>query len=406
MGKKVDEKAHTYEIGPLSIEALAWIFTEWKHEVRYNLRIGSIEVKRTGEIWEQLTDLIRQVYIEKIATTCTAGGKIARFSQDRFHSAVMALAAIRQEDPVRVWLDELPPWDNEIRLPFLLDEFFGAGRDALAQWASIYMMLGPIQRAKKPGCELQQIPVLIGSQNIGKSTFLERILPQEHRGMWLKQGLHIQKDPQRNYEQISRALIVEYAELAGVRHGEVEFLKSFLTTTIDQVRRPYARAPEDFPRRCVFVGTSNDYNCLPNDPTGNRRFVVIPCPRKVIGALPWIEANRNQLWAEAQYRYWSGERAGLDANLSEMQESRNSEYRDADEIEIQIAAVMSGIPGDYTMQEIAEKIGLARIGKYGDPEMIDRRVQTRLSAAMRNFGAVPVKETIEGKQVRLWRFPE
>jgi predicted P-loop ATPase len=59
----------------------------------------------------------------------------------------------------------------------------------------------------------------------------------------------------------------------------------------------------DHPRACVFAGTTNadDWN---TDETGARRFWPVRCGEINRG---WLEDNREQLFAEAVWRYNAGE---------------------------------------------------------------------------------------------------
>jgi predicted P-loop ATPase len=63
--------------------------------------------------------------------------------------------------------------------------------------------------------------------------------------------------------------------LATVNAKTVEEIKSFLSKQKDNYKIPYEVHPEDRPRQCVFVGTSNMLDFLPLDRTGNRRFAPI-----------------------------------------------------------------------------------------------------------------------------------
>ena len=337
--------------------------------------------------------------IENIAGRfCLAGKqrKQLRFTKERLHTAMMALAHEDQVDPAAAWLNTLPEWDGEARLDHLFSRVFATPQDDLAAWAGRYIIIGAIQRAIMPGCELQYVPVLIGPQGVGKSTFLRRLLPKD-RPEWLKEGFHLRDDANKNYEQISRAWIVEYAELAGLRRADVEVLKSFITATYDQIRRPYAPAPEDFPRRCIIVGTSNDRECLPNDPTGNRRFVIVPTPLRVQYANFYVESHARQIWAEGLAMYEEGARAEMPEELQDLQRQRNEEFRDADEIEAVIAAQFEGRGGFWGMHEIALECGLV-----ADDGVMDRRLQYRLGAALRNLGFEKKSKRRHGKVQKGW----
>ena len=109
-------------------------------------------------------------------------------------------------------------------------------------------------------------------------------------------------------------------------------MKNFLTRQDDgSVRLAYRRNPETMLRRCVLIGTSNDETPLPNDPTGNRRFVVVNL-NKGSNVELYMTENRDQLWAEALHRYRQGERANLPRDLYSDQAKLNNQARCKDEL--------------------------------------------------------------------------
>lgn len=75
---------------------------------------------------------------------------------------------------------------------------------------------------------------------------------------------------------------------------------------------PYDKYPRDYPRQCVFIGTTNNIQFLPNDATGNRRFIPIPLNSRQAVAHPLKEEEETrtyikQCWAEAMEIYRGGE---------------------------------------------------------------------------------------------------
>ena len=170
----------------------------------------------------------------------------------------------------------MPEWDEFPRLRTLLTsaDTFAVEASDLAHFAPINILVGAIHRAFQPGSKLDEIVVLIGGQGIGKSAFLRRLLPYSE---WFSDSLDVSAPVQQQRESLAGHVIVEIAELAGMTRADQEKLKAFLSRTNDKGRKAYARYETDSPRMCVIAGTTNVENCLPNDPSGNRRFIPIVC---------------------------------------------------------------------------------------------------------------------------------
>ena len=96
-------------------------------------------------------------------------------------------------------------------------------------------------------------------------------------------------------ELVRGVWIFEIADLAGMKRTEVEKVKAFASRTHDRARPAYGRQRIDAPRRCIFIGTTNDDQYLQSQ-TGNRRFWPVKTGTIDIEAL---RRDRDQLWAEA-----------------------------------------------------------------------------------------------------------
>ena len=204
----------------------------------------------------------------------------------------------------------------------------------------------------------QGILTFVGPQNIGKTTWFQRLAPASLDAILTGHTLDM-----RSKDSIFIALsywIVELGELdATFSKSEISALKSFTTQGMDKLRRPYAATESNFGRRTVFGGTVNESQYL-NDPTGNRRFWSI----EVDGFDLDSGVDMQQLWAEVKTIWVGGENWAL--NREEMAELNvhNEEFTVADPIEERLAAAFSwsefGLGNDLwvTATDALMKIGV------------------------------------------------
>jgi predicted P-loop ATPase len=97
--------------------------------------------------------------------------------------------------------------------------------------------------------------------------------------------------------------LIELGEVDAIKNVRaVTQMKAFLSSATDHYRPSYGRVARDFPRQCVFAGSTNDEHYL-EDQTGNRRFWPISCGTLDIASL---QRDREQLFAEAVTRFREG----------------------------------------------------------------------------------------------------
>lgn len=222
-------------------------------------------------------------------------------SKEKLIDAAMAVSRANSRNLLVEWLDALE-WDGEPRADGLLVDFLGCEPSDYTVCVTRLLMDGLLARAYEPGCKFDYMVVLHGQQGLGKSTFLRDLAP------WPE--LFLDGLPTVRGEDAVQALrgkwIVEVAELLALKKAsDAEAVKEFVTKRADSIRPKYARDTEDRDRMCVMVGTTNRSEFL-NDPTGNRRFVVVECgavePRLSVFD-PGTHEYMVQAWAEAVQRY-------------------------------------------------------------------------------------------------------
>lgn len=220
-------------------------------------------------------------------------------SKEQARDGLRSVARRHPRNLVVEWLESLE-WDGRPRIATLLGDYLGVADDEYTAGVMRLFMLEAIERAYRPGAKCDYVPVLVGPQGSGKSKFCALLA---HREEWFCDNFNT-VDPVRGPEKMAGLWIAELSELLAMKDASsVNAVKSFITSTTDVYRRPYATDSEHFRRGCVFIGTTNDTAFL-TDRTGNRRWLPIDCfvrePTRDIDAVDapeWI----GQAWAEAMH---------------------------------------------------------------------------------------------------------
>lgn len=192
---------------------------------------------------------------------------------------------IKEAVDVRAWDNKYNPvetllkcleWDGVERIHNLFPRYLGAERSEYVCSVADLIFAGAIQRILRPGIKFDYCPILADSrQGTGKSTIC-RLLAL--RAEWFTDSISDLSDPKRAFEGIRGKWVVELGELLAVRRAkDIESTKAFITRQADVYRDPYGIYAEDRKRQCIFIGTTNAPRFLPEDKTGNRRFLPIIC---------------------------------------------------------------------------------------------------------------------------------
>jgi hypothetical protein len=202
----------------------------------------------------------------------------------------------RRKNCVRDWMESLQ-WGGTPRIDTFLIRYFGADDTAYTRAAGKNFWIALVARIYKPGCQVDNMLVLDGTQGIGKSKALRII-----GGEWFAEQ-HESAMSKDFYQNLQGKMLVEISEMDAFQRAEVTRVKQVVTCTSDRYRDSYGRRAEDHPRQCVFVGTSNKWSH--DDDTGARRFWPVDCRGAV--DVEALAADRLQLFAEAVARFKAGE---------------------------------------------------------------------------------------------------
>jgi hypothetical protein len=205
-------------------------------------------------------------------------------------------------DPVKDYLTGLR-WDGTSRLETWLEQIMKAAKlnprsgEYLAAVGRKFM-IGAVARVFKPGVKMDNMLVFEGGQGRGKSTAVSIL-----GGAWYS-DTPLDLDSKDAFMALSGCWWLEWGEMDALSRAEVTRVKGFITSSKDRYRPPYERREVDVHRRCIFVGTTNQYEYL-KDSTGGRRFWCVRIDGEV--DLDRLRRERDQLFAEAVHRFNAGE---------------------------------------------------------------------------------------------------
>ncbi|WP_435309656.1 VapE domain-containing protein [Sebaldella termitidis] len=222
--------------------------------------------------------------------------------------ALLNITEKHKINEVKDYLEHLE-WDGIPRLETLLIDYFDVEDNVYTRQLMKTSLTAAVARAIEGGIKFDTSVVLQGGQGKGKTTFF-RTLGKK----WFNNSLE-RIEGKESAVTIQGAWIVEFGEMTGYSMSEVNSVKHFLSKQEDIYRAPFGKRNAKFPRRCVFFGTTNNWEFL-RDRTGDRRFwpAVIGenKPRKsVFQDLP---KEVDQIWAEAYFNYLINDNYELDSD--------------------------------------------------------------------------------------------
>lgn len=331
------------------------------------------------------------------AARCLEAQDFRSISTANMREAILAAARERTFDSAKDWLNGLPAWDGVDRIGPFLEQAFGVTPSEYHTAISRYMWSALAGRVLHPGCKADMVPTAVGRQGAGKSSVVKGIAPFESGFGELNLGT----EESNLFREMRGRLVMELPELSGMRKRESEDLKRFVASTTNVWIEKYQTSKTVYPRRCIFVGTSNQRAIL-NDPTGSRRWLPFECgtcnPQ-------WVIDNREQLWAQGAvaFRETGVEYEGAERLARDVHE----DFRASDPWEVQIARWLqapgvSGVAPEarnaITTTEVMTGLGIPT-------HQQDRRTEMRVANALKALGYEQTRPMVNGKRRYLYVKP-
>lgn len=359
-----------------SMAVLDFLKDKYDKRIRYNVRYKEIEIDDMPISLDCIRAEIGDKHQVDIASTLLI-------------ECFLYLALKNQYDPVKDYLLRCKRNGTILDINGLAHGLFGTSN----RLHDVYFrkwLIACVARVFEPGCKFDEALILQGKQESYKSTFF-RVM-----GSGFFTDSMTNKLDKDDLLLLGRNWIVEWGELDGftakIYHGHI---KHFLSKQDDFFRVPYGKDTQRVPRRTVIVGSTNRDDFL-SDPTGNRRFWIIPVTKEI--PLDTVKDMVEDLWATAVTLYESGEDWRLPRELRAMQADDNQNYELTDpweEILLPYLETQEAI--HVTVIELFKKLeaeGINLTRSKGD--------QMRLADLLRRSGWERVRKLLGDKQKRVW----
>lgn len=279
--------------------------------------------------------------------------------------AIQRVAEDKPYNPVTDYLNSVK-WDHKPRIDRWLHKVFGAADTDIVRAFGSMFLISAVARALRPGCKVDTMLILEGEQGIKKSSAVSALFGRE----FMLNGLRTFHGDEAGIAVQGRWAI-DLGELSSMRKADVRDVKHFIALEIDNYRPKYGRNTVNRPRRCVFIGSTNEQGYL-RDPSGGRRFWPVAC-RFV--DLSLLQTARDQLWAEAVARFLDGEQWWIDkgTELERLAAAAQAERYTEDiwsaDIERYLDSPEVRLRGCVLTSEILHAIGISTVHRDASSEM-------------------------------------
>jgi len=206
--------------------------------------------------------------------------------------------------PMEDYLSHLPKWNGKHDY---VGELARRVKTANPHWESDFhtwmlsMVAQWIGKDRQHGNAI--VPLLIGPQGSGKSTFCRRLLPESLQ-MYFNDRMSMKNDNDI-FLAMSGYALINIDEFDAMSKSQQPILKYLISKHDVKFRPPYGKTMEERQRFASFIATTNNLRPLV-DPTGSRRFVCVYADEiDNSGDINYSQLYA-QLYAELQqgFRYW------------------------------------------------------------------------------------------------------
>lgn len=362
-----------------------YLSEHYAHRLRWDVVSDKLEIEE--RVWRELT---KRDINSMVCACCAETGKNIT---DREVRCVLQSDFVPQVHPPREYLSNLPtytPTQGESPLDYLASQVRVEGGDEAQQlWHDTFIRWFVAMVASWRSDEVvnQHVLVLIGSQGIYKTTWLERLIPPCLRAYSTKMAniRDLNKDERL---RVAESVLINMDEIDSMSDRELNQMKSLITTADVNERAAYGYNKERRIRLASFCASGNKDQFL-TDTTGNRRwlpFRVEQIQNPYMNPLQPYEMYYAQAvyMIEHGYAYWFDQEQIH--TLSKHVETFMAESNEEELLPIYFAPAQAGETGAKFMTTAELSARLSFLGNLRNPLSI-----RKLGELLRKIGYQQVK---------------
>ena len=279
-------------------------FLNMHYELRRNVINGVVQYRQKNGFDYSFRNLTDQV----LNTMTHSAIKHGIGSWDKDIRRIVNSDIVPKFDPIAEYLHGLPEWDGKDRVREFVGRIPSDCPDMevyLHTWL-LSMVAHWLGKDSLHGNAL--VPVLIGGQGCGKTSFCSVILPPELRDYYNDKVEF--KNETSLVLGLSSFALINIDEFDALKKSQQPTLKYLLSKSDVKLRMPYGKSFEQRRRYASFVATTNNLHPLV-DRTGSRRFL---CIKVTEGQRIDIQTpiDYEQLYAQLRFEVSHGKRYWLD----------------------------------------------------------------------------------------------
>ena len=316
--RRMGDKQRLKNIAPETLLTMKIdIFLREHYELRKNVMRGVAEYRQRRGMGFSFQDLTEEARNSMTMRALEQGIRCWDKDIRRFVNS----DDIELYDPINDWLEHLPKWDGVDRVTPLSQRV----KTDYAEWTHLFHLwmrsMVAMWQGKGQLTGNALVPLLIGRQGCGKSSFCRILLPRDQREYY-NDRINFKNESDLNLGLTSFALI-NLDEFDKITQRQQIVLKYLVSTADLKYRPPYGKAYSSHRRYASFIGTTNDQTPLV-DPSGSRRFICVVAEGNIDFQTP-IEYP--QLYAQLVAEVARGERYWLTKDEEQALMHHNLQYQ-------------------------------------------------------------------------------